>query len=114
MYKSNYDKSPATKIDGALWTGWDDICRELRRSVSAGRCTTVIECYQGVYHDELRKGFEALHADCWIDTADLFKPVAEIERMTYPYVTDDRLFGYRSHFSYADFLDPEKTEEARR
>lgn len=114
MYKSNYDKSPATKIDGELWKGWDDICRELRRSVPAGRCTMVIECYQGVYHDELRKGFEALYADCWIDTADLFKPVAEIERMTYPYVTDDRLFGYRAHFSYADFLDPEKTEEARR
>mgnify|MGYP006964171560 CR=1 FL=1 len=33
--------------------------------------------------------------------------------MTFPYVTDDRLFGFRSHFKYADFLDQEKTCEAQ-
>ena len=33
--------------------------------------------------------------------------------MTYPYLTDDRLFGRRAHFSYTDFLDEEKVNACR-
>lgn len=33
--------------------------------------------------------------------------------MTYPYLTDDRLFGRRAHFSYTDFLDAEKVNACR-
>lgn len=93
MYKSNYDKYPATPMEGIVWKGWENICNQLKSSLSAESCVLVIECYQGVLHDELRDGFAGLHADCWIDTQSLFKPVNEIEQMTYPYVTDDRLFG---------------------
>ena len=53
------------------------------------------------------------HPDRFINTRDLFKSAEDIEAMTYPYLTDDRLFGRRAHFSYTDFLDEEKVNACR-
>ena len=58
MYKSNYDKYPATPMEGIVWKGWENICNQLKSSLSAESCVLVIECYQGVLHDELRGGDE--------------------------------------------------------
>lgn len=113
MRRSNYDKFPAIRVNGTLWKGWDSICRELQSRVSAADRVLVVECYQGVFLEELADGLKALAADRWIDTRTLFKPEAEIERMTRPYVTDDRLFGFRANFSMVDFLDPEALAAAR-
>lgn len=115
MRKSNYDKSPATVIDGTLWKGWTAIRERLaaRHAEEGGRRVWVVECYQGVHHEELTRELRMLHPDNWIDTRDLFKSPDEIERMTFPYVTDDRLFGFRSHFSYRDFLDEGKVVACR-
>ena len=38
---------------------------------------------------------QALAPDRFINTRDLFKSAEDIEAMTYPYLTDDRLFGRR-------------------
>ena len=57
---------------------------------------------------------QALAPDRFINTRDLFKSAEDIEAMTYPYLTDDRLFGRRAHFSYTDFLDEEKVNACRR
>ena len=56
---------------------------------------------------------QALAPDRFINTRDLFKSAEDIEAMTYPYLTDDRLFGRRAHFSYTDFLDEEKVNACR-
>lgn len=114
MRKSNYDKFPATNVAGFLWKGWESICSELKKACNKEKFVVVIECYQGVYHEELKKGFAGLQADLWIDTQNLFKSVSEIEKMTYPYTTDDRLFGFRANFSFADFLDADKLAEAKK
>lgn len=114
MRKSNYDKFPATRVAGTIWKGWENICEELKNSCGNSSCVLVVECYQGVHHEELKQGLAGLSADNWIDTQSLFKPVAEIEQMTFPYVTDDRLFGFRARFTYADFLDDAKVAEARK
>lgn len=114
MRKSNYDKFPATNVVGSLWKGWESICSELKKACNKEKFVVVIECYQGVYHEELKKGFAGLQADLWIDTQNLFKSVSEIEKMTYPYTTDDRLFGFRANFSFADFLDADKLSEAKK
>lgn len=112
MRKSNYDKFPATETEGCLWKGWDNIRKEI--SARCGKKTVlVVECYQGVMYGELKKEMEALAPALMVDTRDLFKPVAEIEKMTYPYVTDDRLFGRRANFKYTDFLDSDRCDEAR-
>ena len=115
MRISNYDKYPATRLDAELWQGWDAIKSELARrcASSKGRFVVVVECYQGVYHDEIEPEIRALSPACWINTCTIFKSPAEIEEMTYPYVTDDRLFGFRSHFTYADFMDKTRLENAR-
>ena len=107
MRKSNYDKTPFTAVEGKLWKGWEDICGEIRRICPTRPCGQTyvirIECYQGVHHDELREAFSSLSPSLWIDTERLFKSPGTIQEMTFPYVTDDRLFGFRSHFKYADF-----------
>lgn len=117
MRKSNYDKSPATILDGSIWKDWESVLGQFAegcsRPDSRQRHLLVIECYQGVYHEELHSHLAKLSPALFIDTQTLFKPVAEIEAMTYPYLTDDRLFGYRAHFTYADYLDKEKVEACR-
>lgn len=114
--ESNYDKYPATRLDATLWKGWAAIRDEISRKIQSlhrERCVVAIECYQGVYHEELEPELKALEPTRWFNTAELFKPVEEIERMTYPYVTDDRLFGFRARFTYADFLVGERVEALR-
>lgn len=114
--ESNYDKYPATRLDAMLWKGWAAIRDEISRKIQSlhrERCVVAIECYQGVYHEELEPELKALEPTRWFNTAELFKPVEEIERMTYPYVTDDRLFGFRARFTYADFLVGERVEALR-
>lgn len=113
MRKSNYDKYPATRVEGELWKGWQAIREKLAAVCDAEKvCVLVVECYQGVYHEEIIEGLKALAPALWIDTRSLFKSVPEIEAMTYPYVTDDRLFGFRSNFTYDDFFDPDKRVSA--
>ena len=117
MRKSNYDKQPATRIAGQLWKGWqavrDEINRRCASLVGKKSVVVVVECYQGVHHEELTRELSALNPSLWVDTQSVFKSVKEIETMTYPYVTDDRLFGYRAHFTYADFLDASRVADAR-
>lgn len=117
MRKSNYDKSPAIPVEGSLWKGWEAI----RRQLGAAACPAegkacrllVVECYQGVYDEELKAHLAALQPDTFIDTRSLFKPAEAIEAMTYPYLTDDRLFGRRASFTYADYLDAAKVGACR-
>lgn len=112
MRKSNYDKSPATIVEGSLWKGWKEICKQVNRVCAVkdgGRHILVVECYQGVHHDELFTALTAgLEGVTAIHTQSLFKPESEIETMTHSWLTDDRIFGRRSNFSYPDFLDGKK------
>lgn len=117
MRKSNYDKFPATEIQGRIWKGWDEICSHIGRACAlrgGKRHILVVECYQGVHHEELFAAFSTLNGVTAIHTQSLFKPAAEIETMTYPWLTDDRIFGRRSHFSYQDFWDKDKVDALRR
>lgn len=117
MRKSNYDKQPATLVEGNIWQGWDAIRQEInnRSIVATGktRCMIVVECYQGVHHEELWSELKALNVDHAFNTSAIFKTVDEVKQMTYPYITDDRLFGFRANFSMADFLDAQKLQNLR-
>lgn len=110
MRRSDYDKNPATRIEGQLWKGWDKIVDRLKEEIAdrKGHFVCVVECYPGVYDKELREQLQILNPDRWIDSRDLFKPEAEIEAMTAPYMTDDRLFGKRTSFTITDFFCEEK------
>ena len=75
MRKSNYDKMPATVVDGTLWKGWESIRKRLAEihAETNGSQVWVVECYQGVHHEELMRELQALAPDRFINTRDLFK-----------------------------------------
>lgn len=116
MRKSNYDKSPATSVQGELWKGWDAITAHLKEhcqlDYNKKRHIVVVECYQGVYHPELLGEFFRL-SDVFVDTRQLFKSVAEIEKMTQAYLTDDRLFGKMAPLTYDDFFNRDEVESLK-
>lgn len=113
MRKSNYNQKPATKISGNIYRGSEEIISTLTALKDEKKGIWAVECYQGVRHDELRALFGALEADRFIDTAELMREPEEIEALTHPYLTDDRLFGCRNTLTYADFFDPEKIESLK-
>ena len=112
MRKSNYDKNPATSIEGDLWKGWDDIVSQLKNRCTSlnkkGQHIVVVEYYHGVHPEEIATHLNKLQTSLSIDTSNLFKAPAFIGKMTEPYMTKDSLFGYRSHFTYTDYLDMDK------
>lgn len=117
MRKSNYDKKPATCVEGDMWKGWPAVLEQVKKTISLNggkdKCVLVVECYQGVYHAELIEHLSKLNPAVFVDTRTLFKSAAEISSMTYPYITDDQLYGYRAHFTYDDFFDRKKLESFR-
>ncbi|MDR2119054.1 MAG: class I mannose-6-phosphate isomerase [Tannerellaceae bacterium] len=115
MRGQHYDKYPAVKAGGLLHKGWGPVIARLREEVAGGggAFVCVVECYQGVYYEALLERLLALRPDRVIDTRRLFKSCAEVEAMTAPYMTADRIFGYKSSFTLADFLDKEKLTDCR-
>lgn len=112
MRKSNYDKFPSTPLEGNLIKGWDSIFQTLKEKL-AGKGICVIECYQGVYIEELEKHLPALEADLVIKADNLYHAEEKIRALAQRWVTDDRLFGRRASFTYQDFLDEDKVKVAR-
>jgi len=116
--ESNYDKYPAVELkDGKLWKGWEGIREALENQINrlkTERVVVVVETYQGVHHDELIEALSRIHPDLFIDTRKLFYPEEKIREMTWPDVTDDRVFGYMTRLTMQDFLDPGRMREAQR
>ncbi len=117
MRKSNYDKKPATYIDGDIWSEWPSVLEQIKKTIFSNnekeKNILVIECYQGVHHSELIRHLSFLNPAIFIDTRTLFKKTDEIASMTYPFVTDDPLYGYRTSLTYDDFFDKDKLESFR-
>jgi mannose-6-phosphate isomerase class I len=112
LKSSNYDKFPVIKayVDECI-TGWDTIVQNMLEATASIQTKTVIaiECYHGVNIDEIRSSLVRTikQADV-IDTATAFKSEEEINKMVYPYVTDDPVFGYITPLALKDFFDNEK------
>lgn len=116
MRKSNYDKYPSTKVDGPLIKGWEAILQTIdeRRQAFAGqKFVCVVECYQGTHLEEVEEQLQTLHFEQTLNAATLYKSEAEIEAMTYPWLTDDRLFGRRAPFTFKDFFNSTKVDRFR-
>ena len=115
MRRSNYDKYPSINIEGNLIMGWNDICKEVCKKLKGMPChaVCVVECYQGIYMDELEEHISQMGFDKMVCATDSYKPEEEIRRLTQPWVTDDRLFGYKSFLTYQDFFDDNKLTSVR-
>lgn len=115
--KPNFNKRPSvqvTKDSNGCFGGWDAVFRaleaKLKESVHPKKIVTV-ECYQGVYFDELLGIFtQYLKPGHVITSRDYFLPPGEVERITFPDVTDDRIFGYLTRLNMTDLIDKEKAK----
>jgi mannose-6-phosphate isomerase class I len=113
---TNYEKRPFFRMNGKAYAGWNAIKDELNVKISTSpsqRYILIVECYQGVYHDELIREFEKLNAGLFLLTDDAFYPEDKIREMVHPDVTDDEIFGYMTRLTLNDYLDPEKVEKIR-
>jgi mannose-6-phosphate isomerase class I len=109
--KSNYEKFPSIHVDGKIEMGWSIIKKSLLSKVGNSSNIISIDCYAGVYIDEIVKAF--CDKFTIINTQNLFKPTKEIEHLTRRYVTDDDVFGYITPLRLSDFFDAEKIMEAK-
>ncbi|MDX9748195.1 MAG: class I mannose-6-phosphate isomerase, partial [Paludibacter sp.] len=102
--------------EGEIFTGWESIIEEIKSNIQTKRSkhfVLVIECYQGVYHNELINGFKALNPELFINSEDVFLSENRIREITYPDVTDDAIFGYITRLTYGTLLDKNKVEAVR-
>ena len=108
-FKANYDKFPHVQVEAenkSCILGWDAVIKQVNNEIATGKKLIVIECYQGVLDEEVRTHFRnKLTYDVWIDSEDAFKSESDILKMTYPDVTDDRIFGYLTRLNIEDYLD---------
>lgn len=113
MRHANYDKLPFVQVEAensSCISGWEAIGKKLNDEISpGGKKIIVVECYQGVLDNELAGKLKAtVKHDAWIDAKEACKSEQEILDMTYPDVTDDRIFGYLTRLNVIDFFDTEK------
>lgn len=105
--KSQYDKYPSTSIrDGVLIEGWKDILQQI--TPEGGYNIIAIECYSGLYYEQLLSHFKHIPHLLFVDTTQLFKPESDILQMTRNFMSEDVLFGYLGNLSICDYFDEKK------
>lgn len=114
---STYDKYPYVAAGDAAECaeGWEEVASRLREQIRPGRFVVAVECYPGVFEEEIasRLGAE-LHPALLIRTGEALRPESEIESMVEPLLTNDPVFGRLGDIEIADFLAPGKQDELRR
>ncbi|MBV8326865.1 class I mannose-6-phosphate isomerase [Chryseobacterium sp.] len=111
--KSNFNKHPIVKIQGhSCITGWEDIAKQLKKNTPE---TITIECYPGVFLEEIRNSVQKLlQPDLIIDTSEAMKSEDEIAVMVQSYVTDDPVFGFITPLELADYFDVSRIASVRK
>jgi len=118
MKTSNYDKLPAVDVPGGesgAVQGWSAIAAGLRLALQAAMDEGAwpllgIECYTGVFEEEIRDGLHGCFRDAiWIHAAEGLLPGSDIDRLVSPYLGgDDPVFGYVTSLEIDAFFSPER------
>jgi len=108
--KSNFNKFPNVEIkDHKCTTGWKDIADVLHNEISkkqADKVVVAVECYHGVYVNEIAASLREYFPDTTLmDASSALKCTEDINKMVYPFVTDDPVFGFISRLNMKDFFD---------
>ncbi|MHA6279329.1 class I mannose-6-phosphate isomerase [Salinimicrobium sp. CAU 1759] len=119
--KSNYDKTPKIKIsesEDEIRVGWENIFKQITEKLKAisgpSSATVVIDTYQGVDDSEVKAAIkEYLGAHSSYESNSFFKDENSISEMVFPFVTDDRIFGYMTDLEMKDFFNPSKLRELK-
>ncbi len=118
MMKSNYDKTPKLRIQGydnEAWSGKEAICAALKDVIAkAGNTRTVltVECYPGVWKEDIKALTEELPVALWIDADSCAYEGEVLDQMMERELTDDRVFGIYTTHCLEDYFDQEKLETA--
>ena len=111
--KANYDKYPVVQVAGhqdECVCGWDNIVRVLKDSLPSGS-VLVVECYQGVYEDEVAEALEKYLGDADIyRTNDLMKTEEELYAILGEDITDDDIFGFITRHTMEVYFDGKKVQ----
>ena len=99
----------------AVYAGWRAIGERLRGELHDGKNILCVECYPGVFLEEIERALvETLRPALIVRAADCFRPAEDIETMLEPVLTDDPVFGRMKGIEIAEFFDAAKADEARR
>ena len=105
-----YDRFPAIAAPStpdSLWQGWRSILERIRGEVSKGARLLAVECYPGVFVNEIASAFaEALSPHLMLRTEDCYREPCDIDRMVARDLTCDPVFGRINGFIIEDFADP--------
>jgi len=116
--KPNYDKVPFVDVkgyDNECVKGWKQIGDVLKKRLSLmskENITIVFETYTGVHDEELISALKKeLQPETFVLASDAYKSESEIDKMTYPDVTDDDIFGFLTRLNLVDFFDEQKSRD---
>ncbi len=112
MRKANYNKWPATRLEGWIVTGWESIANTLKQTAS-GHSMLVIDLYPGVYEEEVLHAFTQAFPGKVNDVRGWMKPEAEVSAMTERFMTDDVLFGYVTNLELKDYFGEKEIEKRK-
>jgi len=110
MRKANYDKFPATSVNGQITLGWENIVSTIKNTAAE---VVAVDFYTGILEDDVVDAFRGKFEKV-ILTRDLMKSEDTVREMTEHFMTDDVLFGFVTNLRMRDFFDMEKVEAARR
>jgi mannose-6-phosphate isomerase class I len=119
MRSSNYDIRPAISIGNAdldCFEGWREICEKISGEISNAakeKTIVVVETYPGVHDAELTAAFRSLQPRLFLAAKDALLNEGGIEALTWPDVTDDRIFGFMTRLTMDRFFDAQKSEKLR-
>ncbi|MFZ4474731.1 MAG: class I mannose-6-phosphate isomerase, partial [Saprospiraceae bacterium] len=112
---SNYDKFPSIQVKGhstACWEGWHAIVQQIAKAIKTKpNARIVVETYPGVRDAEIRTAMQAgLQSSAFFVAEHAYLTENQIDALTFPDVTDDRIFGYMTRLRMEQYFDREKMQ----
>jgi mannose-6-phosphate isomerase class I len=106
---------PVTQDAGACTEGWQEILARLQAAIPSPRGLLCVECYPGVFVEELVHALEAgLKPALVLRAEEALRDPDEIENLLRPLLTDDPVFGQMSGATIQDLQHPAKVDRLRR
>jgi mannose-6-phosphate isomerase class I len=119
--RSNFNKMPVIRVGEKTdnyFEGWEAIFNALSvklREEKSEKKIILVDCYQGIYFEELLHLFiENIKPVSVITSNEYFLSESDINTITFPDVTNDRIFGYLTRLNIIDFIDQQKLENCRK
>lgn len=108
----NYDLQPVKKIKGegqSVWEGYEEIITELaKRTQKREKTVVVVECYPGVWQEEILEGMVQLNPSVIIHSDDCALDIEELTNRLEEDLTSDRVFGVMTTKTLRQYFIDEK------